>query len=110
MESIKPYDYLTDSSFKSVITMGRRIVMLIVVADWSGSCHMMEPIFNKLREQFQHHVTLYKMDFDTNPDTITEHCIQKIPTILFFKKGQLVDQIAGTISKNELVSRTQSFL
>jgi thioredoxin 1 len=110
MESSRPYDYLTDSSFESAIAVSRGIVILVVVAGWSGSCHMMEPIFDKLREQFQQHVTLYKMDNDTNPNTITEHSIQELPTILFFKEGQLVDQIVGTISKNELISRIQSFL
>ncbi len=110
MDSTKPYDYLTDSGFKSVIAASRGIVMLIVVADWSGSYHMMEPIFNKLREQFQHDVSLYKMDYDTNSITIAEYCMQEIPTILLFKAGQLVDQIAGTISKNELTSRIQSLL
>ncbi len=110
MTSTLSDNYITDSSFETAIGSGHGKVLVIIVANWSGSCHLMDPIFKKLGREFQKNITIFKMDYETNAKTVAAYGVGDLPTLLFFQNGRLVDQMVGTVSKSELSCRFQRFL
>ncbi len=110
MTSTLPFDILTDSTFETVLDSEHNLTLVFVASNWSGNCHLVSPILKKLKLKFQTHITVYKMDYDSNKRTVSTYGIHDLPTILFFQNGQLIDQVTGTTSENELISRIQLLL
>lgn len=70
-------------------------------ADWCGPCGMLSPIVEKLSEQYEN-VNFFKLDIDADMDIAQSYRIVSIPTLLFFKNGELVGQVIGYVPEDEL--------
>ena len=71
-------------------------------ADWCGPCRMLSPIIDRLAEDYAGKVSVAKMDVDENQAEVQRFKIMAIPTVLFFRDGQLVDQMIGVSPKEEI--------
>ncbi len=71
-------------------------------ADWCGPCRQMGPIFDKVAEEHQHKSAFGKMDCDKNPELVKRFKILAIPTLLFLRDGEVVDNIVGLVPKEEI--------
>jgi thioredoxin 1 len=71
---------------------------------------MVGPVVEELATEFEGQVIIGKMDVDENTDTPTEYGIRNIPTILFFKDGQLVDKQVGATQKAALKAKVEALL
>lgn len=73
-------------------------------APWCGPCKMQSPVIEELSENssVSSKVNFYKMNVDDNPETAREFGIMSIPTLLVKKDGQVIDQIVGLHSKDQL--------
>ncbi|MCJ7517177.1 MAG: thioredoxin family protein, partial [Methanomassiliicoccales archaeon] len=67
-----------------------------------GPCKMIAPIIVKLAGDYSGRVSFGMMDCDTNPDLVKRFRIMAIPTLLFFKDGEVVDQIVGVVPREEI--------
>ncbi|KQM11249.1 thioredoxin [Methanomassiliicoccales archaeon RumEn M1] len=74
-------------------------------ADWCGPCRMLSPIIDRLAEDYAGKVSVAKMNVDENQAEVQRFKIMAIPTVLFFKDGQLVDQMVGVSPKEEIEDR-----
>ncbi len=79
-------------------------------ATWCGPCRMIAPIISKLAEKYEGQLTVGKCDVEENEDLAAEFGIRNIPTILFFKGGQVVDKVVGAVSEAKLDEKFQSVL
>ncbi|MDO4169250.1 MAG: thioredoxin [Lachnospiraceae bacterium] len=70
-------------------------------ADWCGPCGMLSPIVEKLSTEYEN-VDFYKVDIDADMDIAQIYRIVSIPTLLFFKKGEVVGQVIGYVPEDEL--------
>lgn len=92
---------ITDANFQATLDEGK-IVVVDFWAPWCGPCKMMSPIVDQLADELGDEFIIGKLNVDDNPDTCDEFGITNIPTILFFKNGELVNRHVGLCQKSEL--------
>ena len=79
-------------------------------ATWCGPCRMISPIISELADEYDGKVTVGKCDVEENEDMAAEFGIRNIPTILFFKNGEVVDKLVGAVSKAKLDEKFKALL
>jgi thioredoxin 1 len=94
----------TDATFESEVLKHPGVAIIDFWAAWCGPCRMLAPTIDSLATEFAGKVKVVKMDVDANPKTPTQFHVRGIPTVLFFKNGQLVDQLVGNQSKDAFSS------
>ena len=91
---------ITDANFAETIGAGKPVVVDFW-APWCGPCRMVSPIIDELAG---------KVNVDENPGVSAAQGIRNIPTILFFKGGQLVDKQVGAATKSDLKAKIEALL
>ena len=79
-------------------------------APWCGPCRMLAPVIEELAEDFEGKAKICKVNTDEVQDLAVEFGIRSIPTLLFFKNGELVEQMVGAQSKQALTDKLNSLL
>ena len=79
-------------------------------APWCGPCRMIAPVIEELAEEFEGKAKICKVNTDEEQDIAIQYGIRSIPTILFFKDGEMVDQMIGASSKQVLADKLNSLL
>ena len=79
-------------------------------ATWCGPCRMIAPIIEELAADFDGQIVVGKCDVEENDDLAAEFGIRNIPTILFFKNGEIVDKLIGAQPKAKLEEKFQALL
>ena len=100
---------ITDSNYKEILAEGKPVVVDFW-APWCGPCRMVAPIIDELAQEYEGRVTIGKMDVDNNDDVVGQFGIRNIPTVLFFKNGEVVDKIVGATSKDKFVQKIEALL
>ena len=93
---------VTDAEFESTVLQSDKPVLLDFWAEWCQPCKMLSPTVEEIAGEYEDAVKVGKLNVDDNPDTATKYGIRGIPTLLFFKGGQVVQQLVGVKSKSEI--------
>ena len=101
---------VTDATFKTEVLDSDVPVMVDFWAEWCGPCKMIGPTVAELASEYDGRLKVAKMDVDKNNTTAGQYRIMSIPSLVFFKKGQKVDQIVGAVPKQSMVSKIESVL
>ena len=92
---------ITDATFEAETKEG--LVLVDFWATWCGPCRMQAPILEQLSQEFsEDELKILKMDVDENPATARAFGIMSIPTLLFKKDGQVVKQVAGVHTADQI--------
>lgn len=101
---------ITDASFASDIIESGKPAMVDFWAVWCGPCRMVGPVVEEIAGEFQGKAIVGKVDVDTNQEVAAKYGIRNIPTILFFKDGEVVDKVVGVVPKEQLVEKLNAIL
>ncbi len=100
---------ITNENFES-LKNGQQPLVVDFWATWCGPCRMIAPIVAELAKEYDGRVVVGKCDVEENEDLAMEFGIRNIPTILFFKGGEVVDKLVGAVSKAKLEEKFQALL
>jgi len=97
--------YFTEKNFQEEVINSDRPVLVVFEADWSGTFQIMAPVLNNLCKEFQGRVTIGMIDIDSDGNLSEKLGILKIPSLVFFNKGEVVDHIVGLVPKDIIAAR-----
>lgn len=93
----------TDGNFDSDVLKSGELAIVDFWAEWCGPCKMLGPKIDEIASEFAGKVKVFKMNVDENPETPSKFHVRGIPTVIFLKNGQLVDQVVGNQPKEVFV-------
>jgi thioredoxin 1 len=101
---------LTDSNFEELVIQSDKPVLVDFWAEWCGPCRMVAPIVSEISVEYEGKALVGKVDVDSNPEVANRFGIRNIPTILFFKNGEVADKQVGAVPKSVLTSKIENLL
>ncbi|WAC08815.1 MAG: thioredoxin [Thermodesulfobacteriota bacterium] len=94
---------LTDKNFTEEVINSQTPVLVDFWAEWCGPCKMIGPVVAEIAREFEGKIKVGKVNVDDNQATAAKFGIRGIPTLLFFKGGELVNQVVGVQPKSKLL-------
>ncbi|MCH7514632.1 MAG: thioredoxin [Bacteroidetes bacterium] len=104
----KPVE-ITDDNFEEIIN-SEKPVMVDFWAEWCGPCKMISPVVEEMAGEYDGKAVIGQVDVDNNPGVSAKFGIRSIPTLLFFKNGEIVDKQIGAVPKTVLTSKLEAQL
>jgi thioredoxin 1 len=104
----KPIE-ITDSNFEEILG-SEKPVMVDFWAEWCGPCKMVGPLVEEMAGEYDGKAVIAKVDVDNNPTISAKYGIRSIPTMLFFKGGEIVDRQIGAVPKSVLTTKLEAQL
>ena len=93
---------LTDTSFEEKVLKSSGPALVDFWAEWCGPCKMLTPVLEKLSKENEGKIQIYKVNVDECQQLAVQFNIRSIPTLLFFKDGQVQEQVVGLKSESDL--------
>ena len=101
---------IDESNFDNEVVKSSQPVLVDFWAEWCGPCKMIAPVLDEIAKEKAGSVKVGKVNVDENQSLSLRYNIKAIPTLLFFKNGQLRDQITGMTSKKDLLQRLEALV
>ena len=101
---------LTENNFEAEVLKSDKPVLVDFWAEWCGPCRMITPIIEEMHGEYAGKAVLGKVDVDAAPAIAAKYGIRNIPTILFFKNGEVVDKQVGAVPKATLDQKLTALL
>ena len=99
---------LDESNFEREVTRSDKPVLVDFWAQWCGPCKLIAPLLDEIAKEKAGAIKVGKVNVDENQSLSSKFNIRAIPSLLFFKNGQLRDQVTGMMSKKDLLSRIEA--
>lgn len=96
-------------SFQELID-GEKPVLVDFSAEWCGPCKMMAPILKEVAQKTGDKVSIIKVDVDRNPQAAAHYRIQGVPTLILFRKGQILWRQSGVVPAHQLQQVIQQYI
>ncbi len=100
---------VTDANFNEILNSGMP-VMVDFWATWCGPCRAIAPVVEALAEEYEGKAVIAKCNVDECETVPMQFGIRNIPTLLFFKNGQLVDRLVGAVPKSDIAAKLNALL
>lgn len=101
---------ITDANFEELVLKSDKPVLLDFWAVWCGPCRMVGPLVEEISAEYEGKAVVGKVDVDSNPVVSAKFGIRNIPTILFFKNGEIVDKQVGAVPKQTIAGKLEAIL
>jgi len=102
------YIELNEENFKNTVNSG--VSLVDFWATWCGPCRMIAPVIDQLAQEYEGKANICKVNTEEQEELTAKYQIRSIPTILFFKDGEVVDQLIGATSKAVLEEKINTYL
>jgi thioredoxin 1 len=101
---------VTDATFEAEVLKSRTPVLVDFWAEWCAPCRALAPVVKEIAEQYGERLVVAKLDIDSSPATPASFSVRSIPTLLFFKDGQVVDSLVGAAPKQQVQQKVETVL
>ena len=101
---------VTDASFEEDVLKSDVPTLVDFTAQWCGPCKMLAPILEKAADRYEGKVKFVKVNVDQNPNLAARYGIMSIPTLLFFKGGQVAGQSVGLLPRDAILGKLETDL
>jgi len=101
---------VTETKFEEIVLNSEIPVMVDLWAEWCGPCRLVGPIIEEIGEELTGKVLAVKVDVDSNPAIAVNYGVRNIPTVLFFKNGEVVYKQVGAVPKRIFMSKLEPLL
>jgi thioredoxin 1 len=101
---------VSDADFDQKVINGQGLTIVDFWAEWCAPCRMIAPILEDVAQEYAGKVTVAKLNVDENPQAAARFGIRSIPTLLFFKGGERVDQVIGAVPRGVIQSKLGPYL
>lgn len=101
---------ITDDTFEQEVLKAQVPVLVDFWATWCAPCKMIGPAVEELAREYRDRLKVTKLNVDDNANIPVQYGIRGIPALLFFKQGELVDQVIGAVPKSQLVKLVDKIL
>jgi thioredoxin 1 len=97
----------TDANFDELVIKSGKPVIVDLWAEWCGPCRMLTPIVEEMAKEYEGRAVVGKLNVDDNPEVTAKYGVRNIPTVLFFKGGEVADKQVGAVPKSALVGKLE---
>ena len=101
---------IDQKNFKHEVIESIELAIVQFKSEWSGACQIIAPVYEELAKHYKGHAKFFVSDIEVNTSFEKEFGIHEVPTILFFKSGEIIDYSIGLISKNTLIAKIENAL
>jgi thioredoxin 1 len=101
---------LNNKNFEKEVLSCSTLVLVEFGAEWCGTCYILAPIFEELKQFYNGRIKIGKLDVDQNYTLKEKYGISELPTILFFKDGEIIDFIVGAVPKQEIEAKINNLI
>jgi len=102
--------HLSDATFDEEVTDAEGLTLVDFWAEWCGPCKMIAPTLDELAGDYRGRLKVCKLDVDSNPRSAQRFAVRSIPSLLFFKDGQVVETVVGAVRKQRLAEVIEAHL
>ncbi len=100
---------LNDGNFEEEVINSDKPVIVDFYADWCGPCKMMTPVVSQIAGEYVDKIKVCKVNIDENTATAMKYRVLSIPTLVFFKNGEMLGRIEGAVQKSMVVQKVQKY-
>ena len=102
--------HVTDENFKKEILESEIPCLVDFWAEWCGPCRRVAPIVEEIADEYRGKCKVAKLNVDDGQKTASSYGVMSIPTLMFFKDGQVLEQVVGAVGKAELKAKIEEHL
>jgi len=102
--------HITDQTIDKILSTTDKPVIIDFWAEWCGPCHMIAPILEEVAAEYEGKALVTKLNVDDNRISAEKYGIRSIPTLLFFKNGEVVDKQIGVVPKQMITNKVESLI
>lgn len=102
--------HVDDNNFDEVVLKSDKPVMVDFWAEWCGPCRMIAPFVEEISTEYEGKAVVVKCDVDSSPSVAAKFGIRNIPTVLFFKNGEVADKQVGAVPKSNFSSKLDALI
>jgi len=101
---------VSDQTFESEVIKSNLPVLLDLWAPWCGPCRMVAPVIESLETKYDGKVKFCRLNVDENPQTAAKYRIMSIPTLMFFKNGEVANTVIGAVPERVLEPKLDALI